>query len=81
MDFGAAPGTVEITYVLFMDLVGYSLQTIDRQGELLTRLQEFVQQSREYQAAERQRADRAPDRGRHGAGLHARCPLTDQMRT
>lgn len=39
----------EIVHVLFMDIVAYSLQPIDRQTELLTLLQSVVRESAEFQ--------------------------------
>jgi len=45
--------TTEIAHVLFMDIVGYSLQPIDQQTRLLTLLQEIVQKSAEFQRAQR----------------------------
>ena len=42
----------EIVHVLFMDVVAYSLQPIDRQTELLTLLQKIVRESTEFQRAQ-----------------------------
>ncbi len=42
------PRTYEMASVLFMDIVSYSVQTIDRQTELLTLLQEHVRQCNEF---------------------------------
>jgi hypothetical protein len=36
----------EVASVLFMDIVSYSLQTVDRQAKLLSLLQSAVKQSR-----------------------------------
>ncbi len=41
----------EIAHVLFVDIVGYSLQPIDRQTEFISRLKEIVQQTVEFQRA------------------------------
>src|SRR5215472_8179807 len=41
----------EMGFVLFMDIVRYTLNTIDRQTELLTLLQKLVKQSAEFQRA------------------------------
>ena len=41
----------EIAHVLFVDIVGYSLQPIDRQTELLTLLQKIVRESAEFRRA------------------------------
>jgi len=43
--------TYEMATVLFMDIVGYSLQTIDRQTEILSALQRIVKQSASFQQA------------------------------
>jgi hypothetical protein len=43
--------TYETASVLFLDIVSYSLETIDRQTELLTLLQELVRQSSEFELA------------------------------
>lgn len=42
----------EIVHVLWLDIVAYSLQPIDRQTELLTLLQKIVRESAEYQRAQ-----------------------------
>ncbi|HEV8037797.1 MAG TPA: CHASE2 domain-containing protein [Bryobacteraceae bacterium] len=47
-DSGAA---YEIAHVLFVDIIGYSLQPIDRQTELLTLLQKIVRESAEFRRA------------------------------
>ena len=47
-DSGAA---YEIAHVLFVDIVGYSLQPIDKQTELLTLLQKIVRESAEFRRA------------------------------
>jgi adenylate cyclase len=44
---GAAPLSFEMASVLFIDIVGYSLETIDWQSEHLTALQECVRRSPE----------------------------------
>src|SRR5580693_6838786 len=41
----------EIAHVLFVDIVGYSLQPIDQQTGLLTLLQEIVRESAEFRRA------------------------------
>jgi class 3 adenylate cyclase/tetratricopeptide (TPR) repeat protein len=41
----------EIANVLFMDIVSYSRETVDRQGKLLTLLQSAVKKSQEFQRA------------------------------
>ena len=41
----------EIAHVLFVDIVGYSLQPIDRQTELLTLLEKIVQETAEFRRA------------------------------
>ncbi|MGD0301399.1 MAG: CHASE2 domain-containing protein [Bryobacteraceae bacterium] len=41
----------EIAHVLFVDIIGYSLQPIDRQTELLTLLQKIVRESAEFRRA------------------------------
>ncbi len=41
----------EIAHVLFVDIVAYSLQPIDRQTELLTLLQKIVRESAEFRRA------------------------------
>ena len=46
------PPTLEIAHVLFMDLVGYSTLTIDRQASLLQQLQEIVKSTPEFQRAQ-----------------------------
>lgn len=43
--------TYETAFVLFIDVVSYSLQTIDRQTDLLTLLQKIVRQSDEFRRA------------------------------
>jgi class 3 adenylate cyclase len=43
--------TYEMASVLFMDIVSYSLQPIDRQSELLSALQRIVRESAEFQHA------------------------------
>ena len=45
MSIDAQDRSYEMASVLFMDIVSYSLQTIDRQTELLTLLQELVRES------------------------------------
>ena len=46
------PGTVEIAHVLFTDLVGYSLLSMDQQKEYLGQLQQIVQESPQFRASE-----------------------------
>jgi class 3 adenylate cyclase len=41
----------ELASVLFMDIVSYSLETVDRQAELVSLLQNVVRQSPEFQRA------------------------------
>jgi len=41
----------EVAFVLFMDIVSYSLQTVDRQAKLLSLLQSAVKRSPEFQRA------------------------------
>ncbi len=41
----------EMASVLFMDIVRYSLETIDRQAELLTQLQQLVRATAQFQTA------------------------------
>jgi class 3 adenylate cyclase len=48
----AAPGTVEIAHVLFTDLVGYSLLSMDQQKEYVGQLQRIVQDSPQFRASE-----------------------------
>src|SRR5947207_1490093 len=50
MPVGVTPA-FEMAAVLFMDIVRYSLQTIDRQTDVLTRLQQLVQESAEFRRA------------------------------
>jgi class 3 adenylate cyclase/CHASE2 domain-containing sensor protein len=45
------PRTYEMAYVLSMDIVSYSLRSIDEQTELLTVLQKTVRESTEYEHA------------------------------
>ncbi len=49
MGLGIQPRNYEIASVLFMDIVSYSLQTIDRQTEILTLLQKAVRATNEFQ--------------------------------
>jgi class 3 adenylate cyclase len=49
----AASGELEIAHVLFTDLVGYSLLTMDKQREYLAELQQIVRQSAKFRAAEK----------------------------
>jgi class 3 adenylate cyclase len=42
------PAAYEMAHVLFLDIVGYSLQPIDQQTALLSLLQEIVRQSTEF---------------------------------
>jgi class 3 adenylate cyclase len=42
---------LEMAYVLFMDLVAYSIMAMDRQTQVLQQLQELVQSSDEFQRA------------------------------
>jgi serine/threonine protein kinase len=49
----AASGELEIAHVLFTDLVGYSLLTMDRQREYLAELQGIVRQSPSFRKAEK----------------------------
>ncbi len=51
MSAGVQSPTYEMASVLFMDIVGYSLGSIDEQTELLTMLQTIVRNTTEYQAA------------------------------
>ncbi|HYL39201.1 MAG TPA: AAA family ATPase [Bryobacteraceae bacterium] len=51
MSAGVQQPTYEMASVLFMDIVGYSLRSIDDQTELLTALQTTVRASSEYQQA------------------------------
>jgi class 3 adenylate cyclase/CHASE2 domain-containing sensor protein len=51
MSTGVQPPSYEMAYVLFMDIVGYSLRSIDEQTELLTILQKAVRESPEYKQA------------------------------
>jgi class 3 adenylate cyclase/CHASE2 domain-containing sensor protein len=44
----------EMAHVLFMDIVGYSLQPIDRQTELVKLLQQIVRESAEFRQAREQ---------------------------
>lgn len=46
--------TYETAAVLFLDIVSFSLQTIDQQTELLTLLQELVRQTSEFQRSRAQ---------------------------
>src|SRR5258708_33208917 len=45
------PPEYEMASVVFMDIVGYSLQPIDRQADLIKHLQDIVRRSAEYQQA------------------------------
>jgi class 3 adenylate cyclase len=45
------PGTYEMAFVLFMDIVGYSVQKIDQQRILVTLLQNLVKGNSEFQRA------------------------------
>ncbi len=45
-------GTVEIAHVLFTDLVGYSLLSMDQQKEYVGQLQQIVQSSPQFRASE-----------------------------
>ncbi len=51
MSAGVQSPTYEMASVLFMDIVGYSLGSIDEQTELLTMLQTIVRDTTEYQSA------------------------------
>src|ERR1700689_608736 len=51
MNTGVPPPSCEMAYVLFMDIVDYSLRSIDEQTELLTILQKGVRGSSEYKHA------------------------------
>lgn len=51
MSTGVQSPTYEMASVLFMDIVSYSLGSIDEQTELLTMLQEVVRETGEYKAA------------------------------
>jgi class 3 adenylate cyclase len=51
MSTGVQSPTYEMASVLFMDIVSYSLGSIDEQTELLTMLQEIVRETGEYKAA------------------------------
>jgi CHASE2 domain-containing sensor protein/class 3 adenylate cyclase len=51
MPFEESAAAYEIAHVLFVDIVGYSLQPIDRQTELLTLLQKIVRESAEFRRA------------------------------
>ena len=51
MSAGVQSPTYEMASVLFMDIVSYSLGSIDEQTELLTMLQKIVRDTTEYQAA------------------------------
>src|ERR1700694_793185 len=44
--------TYELASVLFMDIVGYSIQPMEKQPDLLTELQSCVQASHEFQQAQ-----------------------------
>jgi serine/threonine protein kinase len=46
------PSTLEIAHVLFMDIVGYSTLTIDRQTYLLQQLQDIVRETPEVKRAQ-----------------------------
>jgi class 3 adenylate cyclase len=51
MSTGVQSPTYEMASVLFMDIVSYSLGSIDEQTELLTMLQEIVRETGEYKNA------------------------------
>lgn len=51
MSAGGQSPTYEMASVLFMDIVSYSLRSIDEQTELLTILQQIVRESAVYQQA------------------------------
>lgn len=51
MSTGAQSITYEMASVLFMDIVSYSLRTIDEQTELITLLQEIVRETQEYRTS------------------------------
>jgi class 3 adenylate cyclase/CHASE2 domain-containing sensor protein len=51
MHMDDSSGASEIAHVLFVDMVGYSLQPIDRQTASLSLLQEIVRQTAEFQRA------------------------------
>ncbi len=51
MSTGVQSATYEMASVLFMDIVSYSLGSIDEQTELLTMLQEIVRETGEYKVA------------------------------
>src|ERR1035438_6772702 len=44
-------GVYEMAHVLFMDIVGYSREPIDRQTELVSLLQEIVRETAEFRRA------------------------------
>ena len=48
----AAPPTLELAHVLFMDIVGYSKLTMDQQREYLRKLQEGVRNTAAFQLAQ-----------------------------
>jgi eukaryotic-like serine/threonine-protein kinase len=49
----AAPGSLEIAHVLFMDIVAYSTLHMDRQRQLLHQLQDSVRNTAEFTRAQR----------------------------
>jgi serine/threonine protein kinase len=49
----ASSGELEIAHILFTDLVGYSLLTMDKQREYLAELQQIVRQSPRFRASEK----------------------------
>src|SRR5579871_3469246 len=51
MSVGVQAPVYEMASVLFIDIVSYSLGSIDEQTELLTMLQQIVRDTAEYQAA------------------------------
>lgn len=50
---GASPSqpALEIASVLFLDIVGYSLNSMEKQGDLLGKLQEIVRRTKQFQDA------------------------------
>src|SRR5947199_9405203 len=49
---GKQDGQLEIAHVLFIDIVGYSKLTINRQSELLQRLNQIVRATEQFRRAE-----------------------------
>lgn len=54
MSSGTQLSSSEVGYVLFMDIVGYSLELIERQSEILHGLQKIVRESTDFQRASTQ---------------------------